>query len=39
MEREDVYIITLHGVAISIFFILVSSILSPGEWFVKVLSE
>ena len=33
------YIAALHGVAISVFYILVSSILSLGEWFVKAISE
>jgi hypothetical protein len=37
--KEKMYIAALHGVAISIFYILVSSILSLGEWFVKAMSE
>jgi len=39
VEKEKMYIAALHGVAISIFYILVSSILSLGEWFVKAISE
>ncbi|HIG33439.1 MAG TPA: hypothetical protein EYQ11_00965 [Candidatus Poseidoniales archaeon] len=39
MEKERMYIAALHGVAISVFYILVSSILSLGEWFVKAISE
>jgi hypothetical protein len=38
-EKEKMHITALHGVAISIFYILVSSILSLGEWFVKAISE
>lgn len=39
MEREDLSIFILHGVTMSVFFLLVSSLLSLGEWFVKALSD
>ena len=39
MEREEGYIVALHGVAISSFYVLVSFLLSLAEWFVKELTD
>ena len=38
VEREEGYIVVLHGVAISSFYVLVSILLSLAEWFVKALT-
>jgi hypothetical protein len=39
VERRGAYIIALHGVAVSSFYVLVSILLSLAEWFVKALTD
>jgi len=39
LEREGAYIIVLHGVAISSFYVLVSILLLLAEWFAKALTK
>jgi hypothetical protein len=39
VEREEGYIVVLHGVAISSFYVLVSILLSLAEWFVKAWTD